>query len=73
MMEGIAISKLRATCFSVMERVRRTGEPVRVTRFGEPVAKIVPLTPPPPRKSWIGVMARSGRIVADIVSPASEG
>ena len=55
-MEEIAISKFKATCLSVMERVRKTKKPVRVTRFGEPVAEIVPPTPPPPPKSWIGAM-----------------
>ena len=40
-MEEIAISKFKATCLAVMERVRRTRQPVLVTRFGEPVAEIV--------------------------------
>ena len=41
-MDEIAISKFKATCLAVLERVRKTGEPVRVTRFGEPVAEILP-------------------------------
>ena len=44
-MEEIAISKFKATCLAVMERVRRTRQPVLVTRFGEPVAEIVPPSP----------------------------
>jgi prevent-host-death family protein len=70
--EEIAISKFKATCLSVMERVRKTKKPVRVTRFGEPVAEIVPPTPPPPPKSWLGAMAGTGRIAGDIISPASD-
>ena len=35
------ISKFKATCLAVLERVRKTGEPVLVTRFGHPVAEIV--------------------------------
>lgn len=38
-MEEMAISKSKATCLSVMERVRKTKKPVRVTRFGEPVCR----------------------------------
>ena len=41
-MEEIAISKFKATCLAVLERVRKTGEPILVTRFGQPVAKIQP-------------------------------
>jgi len=71
-MEEIAISKFKATCLSVMERVRKTRKPVRVTRFGEPVAEIVPPSPPRLPKSWLGAMAGTGRITADIVSPATD-
>lgn len=41
-METISISKFKATCLAVLERVRKTGEPVQVTKFGKPVAEIVP-------------------------------
>jgi prevent-host-death family protein len=41
-MEEIAISKFKATCLAVLERVRRTGKPIRVTRFGQVVAAVVP-------------------------------
>jgi prevent-host-death family protein len=37
-MDEIAISKFKATCLAVLERVRKTHRPIRVTRFGEPVA-----------------------------------
>jgi prevent-host-death family protein len=68
-METIAISKFKATCLAVLERVRKTGEPVLVTRFGEPVAEVVPPHPPRPEK-WLGSLRDRGRILGDIVSPA---
>lgn len=71
-MDEIAISKFKATCLAVLERVRRTGQPVRVTRFGKPVAEILPPSPPRPEKSWLGSMAGTGEIVGDIVSPATD-
>ena len=37
-MEEMAISRFKATCLAVLERVRKTRKPVRVTRFGVPVA-----------------------------------
>ncbi len=67
--ESIAISKFKATCLAVLERVRRTGRPVLVTRFGEPVAEIVPPPPPQPPTSWLGAFARRGHIVGDVVAP----
>jgi len=66
------ISKFKATCLSVLERVRRTGRPLRVTRFGKPVADIVPPAPEPDATSWIGSLRGSVRIEGDIAGPSSE-
>jgi len=70
--EEIAISKFKATCLAVLERVRKTRRPIRVTRFGEPVAEVVPPSAQPEKKRWLGSMAGTGRIVGDIVSPTSD-
>jgi prevent-host-death family protein len=70
--ETIAISKFKATCMAVLERVRKTRKPILVTRFGKPVAQI---TPPPPLErpgSWIGSLAGKVRIIGDIISPAAD-
>ena len=71
-MEEIAISKFKATCLSVLERVRRTRKPVLITKFGKPIAEVVP--PPVPERParWLGAMAGTLRINGDIVSPASD-
>lgn len=57
-MREIAISKFKATCLAVLDDVRRTGAPIRVTRFGQPIADVVP-----PRQatqpSWLGCMRES--------------
>ena len=41
-MHEIAPSKLKATCLAVLRNVRRTRQPVRVTKFGDPIAEVVP-------------------------------
>jgi len=71
-MEEISVSKFKATCLEVLKRVRKTGRAVLVTRFGEPVAQVLP--PPVAQRpaSWIGSLVGTGRIVGDIVSPASD-
>jgi len=69
--EEMAISKFKATCLAVLERVRKTGEPVLVTRFGHPVAEIVaPGGLKPVRR--LGTMAGTGRIIGDIVGPIGD-
>jgi prevent-host-death family protein len=70
-MQEIAISEFKAKCLAVLERVRSTKKPIRVTRFGKPVAEVVPPTAVEDRSSWIGSMKNSMRIKGDIVSPAT--
>jgi len=69
-MEQIAVSKFKATCLAVLERVSKTRKPVLVTRFGKPVAQVVPAPVPKRPASLLGAMVGTGRIVGDIVSPA---
>ncbi|MGA2148905.1 MAG: type II toxin-antitoxin system Phd/YefM family antitoxin [Bryobacteraceae bacterium] len=67
-MREIAISKFKATCLAVLEDVRRTGAPVRVTRFGRPVAEVVPASPKPV-SSWLGCARHSIEVSGDIAEP----
>jgi prevent-host-death family protein len=69
-MERMAISKFKAKCLSVLQRVKRTGKPVLVTRFGKPIAEVVPPSGRAHAQAWIGSFQSRGRIVGDIVSPA---
>jgi len=71
-MEKIAISKFKATCLAVLEQVRKTGKPVRVTRFGQPMADIVPPSPPERPSDWFGAMAASTKITGDLVVASGE-
>ena len=67
-MREIAISKFKATCLAVVEDVRRTGRPVRITRFGRAVAEVVPARLQK-KGSWLGCMRGSVEIRGDIVVP----
>ena len=40
-MKEIAISEFKAKCLGILEEVRKTRKPIRVTRFGKPVAEVV--------------------------------
>jgi prevent-host-death family protein len=69
-MEEIAISKFKATCLAVLDQVRRTQKPVRITKFGKPVAEVVPTRHGERSAGWLGSMKGTGKIVGDIVAPA---
>ena len=69
-METVAISKFKATCLALLDKVKRTGQPLLITRKGEPVAQVFP--PPTPKKpaSWLGTFQATGKIKGDIIAPA---
>lgn len=69
-LESMAISEFKATCLAVLERVRRTGVPIVVTRRGQPIAEVVPPSPVSAGDSWLGAMSQTATIVGDLVAPA---
>ncbi len=46
MPETVSISDFKARCLAILDRVKKTGQPVIVTRRNEPIAQVVP---PPAR------------------------
>jgi len=74
-MKEVPITEFRTNCLALIERVRRTGKPLRVTRGGKPVADIVPtaaIKPVMDRAKWLGSMKGTTTILGDIVSPATD-
>jgi prevent-host-death family protein len=67
--DTIPISEFKATCLAVLERVRRTGRPLLITRRGEPIAEVVPPGTAATGAGWLGAMRGTARIVGDIVAP----
>ena len=43
-----------------------------ITRYGKPVAEIVPPRILKRPKNWLGDMVGTGKILGDIISPASD-
>ena len=68
-MQEVAISEFKAKCLALLEQVRRTKRPIRVTRFGKPVAEVVPPSPSAEASDWLGSMNDTTEILGDIVSP----
>ena len=68
-MDAMTISKFKAQCLSVMDRVRRTGRPVRVTRYGRPIADVVPSAPVTHDVRTLGFLKDTTRITGDLIAP----
>ena len=71
-MREVAISEFKAKCLALLEQVAKTKQPLRVTRFGKPVAEVFPPTQVQGRAAWIGSMKDSMEILGDIISPATD-
>lgn len=69
-MEKVAVSEFKARCLAILQRVKRTGKPILVTRFGQPIAEVGPPSTRSLARTWIGAFESRGRVVGDIVSPA---
>jgi prevent-host-death family protein len=69
--QTISISEFKARCLAVLKRVQQTGQPIVVTRRGDPVAEIVPARGSGINRDWLGAFRDSGTIVGDIISPIS--
>jgi prevent-host-death family protein len=72
-MKEVAISEFKAKCLALLEQVRRTRKPIRITRFGKPVADVVPPAGTQVDQSaWIGSGKGTAKLLGDIVAPADE-
>jgi prevent-host-death family protein len=70
-MTEVSISEFKAKCLALLEQVRRTRQPIRITRHGKPVAEVIPPTAIIDRAAWIGSM-KDSKIIGDIISPAND-
>jgi prevent-host-death family protein len=67
--EVVTISEFKATCLARLERVRRTGQRLLITKHGQPIAEVVPLSAAVGSNRWLGTAAGTGRILGDLVEP----
>ena len=70
-MTEVPISEFKAKCLALLEQVRRTRQPILITRHGNPVAEVIPPTAIVDRAAWIGSM-KDSKIIGDIISPAND-
>lgn len=63
----IAASKFKATCLGLLDEVQTSGQEVVVTKYGQPVAKVVPADAKNTER-WKSSRGK-GKIKGDIVAP----
>lgn len=68
----VSISEFKADCSSLLSKVSETRVPLRITRRGKPIADVIPPSPVPAEKDWLGWMSDSVTITGDIISPVIE-
>jgi len=68
----MAISKFKASCLAALERVRKTGRPLLVTRRGVPVAQVIPPPLASAKGSAFGCMGGRAEELEDILEPLPE-
>lgn len=66
-MKTIAAAKFKAQCLMLMEDVRKTRQPVVITKRGRPIAKLAPLEDV--KDDFFDRLKGRVHVVGDIVSP----
>ena len=66
-MRSVKASEFKAKCLKIMDEVAATGEPVVITKYGVPVAQLVPAVQKP--KTLFGALKGSILYMGDVISP----
>lgn len=68
-MKDVPISVFKEKCFQILEEVRKTRTPVRITLRGKAIAEIVPPSPEKCAPRRLGGMVGTVKILGDVVGP----
>ena len=71
--QSISVSKFKATCLEVVERVQKTRKPIVITKFGKAGRANLAARGVSKREKqnrWLGTWQVPRRIVGDIIEPA---
>lgn len=67
--EEVPSSQARARWNTLLKRIQQRGGEVRITRYGQVVARLLPADPPGGRPSFVGSLAGSVAYEGDLISP----
>jgi len=68
-MKAIKISEFKARCLEILDRVARTGETLVITRRGQALARILPISQSP-EGDWLGGLKGTAHAMDDLIEPA---
>ena len=68
----ISAGNFKSKCLKLMDQVQETHEEIVITKYGKPVAKLVPLDQIAPSQPLFGYLAGSVKIKGDIIAPVEE-
>ena len=71
-MSTIAAGVFKARCLELMDEVARTRQEIIVTKYGRPIAKLVPLNGPPPRPLFGRARHTVVHVAEDAFAPTPE-
>jgi prevent-host-death family protein len=66
-MKSITASAFKAKCLQLMDEVATTGEPLTITKHGQPVCQLVPYRRKP--QTLYGALQGSIRLTGDLIAP----
>lgn len=69
-MGRMAAGEFKARCLEMMDRVNELGEEIVITKYGKPVARLVPAESTPAR--LFGALKGSVLWYGDVISPVEE-
>ena len=64
--------EFKAKCLKLMDFVKESKEEITITKYGKPVAKLVPVNPSEGKQDLFGLLKGSIEIKGDILSPINE-
>lgn len=70
-MKTVAITEFKAKCIGLLRQVQDSGEPLLVTRRGQPMARTEPLDRPAGQKSRLGLLKGRLKVHGDLVEATS--
>lgn len=70
-MRTVPAGEFKQKCLALLDEVGLSGEAILITKRGRPVAQLAPV-PASQRGDWRGALRNRGRIVDDLVAPASD-
>ncbi len=68
--QEMAAGEFKAKCLQLMDEVEKSKKEIVITKYGKPVAKLVPYTEE--RKPLYGSLKGSITYIGDIISPVGE-